>query len=94
MLFLLFAFTDEGRFAPGRRSCSWVGSGRESLVLPGHSSSGWALLPASSPGNEGFPWQPYLSIASDTDVNFKMKYADHSPMSINKPLHMANLTAF
>jgi len=71
-----------------------VGSGEESPVLPGHRFSAWALLPASSPSNEGFPWQPYVSVSSDTDVNFKMKYSDHSPTSINKPLHMADLRAF
>lgn len=48
--FLFLAFTDKGGFAAGHRSCR-----QETPVLPGQGSSGWAPLPASSPGNEGFP---------------------------------------
>lgn len=74
------------------RSCSGAGKRGPCVLLP---SPAAALChrpapPASSACNEGFPWQPYLSVASDTDVNFKMKYSDHSATSINKPQCMAN----
>lgn len=74
------------------RSCRGAGKRGPRVLLP---SPAVALChrpapPASSACNEGFPWQPYLSVASDTDVNFKMKYSDHSATSINKPQCTAN----